>query len=70
MFQHTILSTFFLSLFYFSQSFAQQTSQLQLAGDITADQATTILQKAEKIAESQMGLVQNKPDKIAALVKK
>ena len=57
MFQNTILLTFFFSLFCSSQSFAQQPNQLQLAGDITADQATTILQKAEKIAESQGILV-------------
>lgn len=39
------------------QSIAQSKNQLQLPGDITVDQASTILQAAEKIAKSEEILV-------------
>lgn len=53
----TALFFSFLFLVCCSQSAAQNKQQLQLPGDMTAGQATTILQTAQKIAESQEILV-------------
>lgn len=41
----------------FSSVFSQSTNQLQLPGDITADQATNILEAAEKMAKAEKILV-------------
>ncbi|MEL6191384.1 MAG: heme-binding protein [Bacteroidota bacterium] len=48
---------FLLSLICFFQSEAQNSSQLQLAGDLTTDQARSILQTAKELAQSQRVLV-------------
>ena len=47
----------FLFLACYSHSMAQRKNQFQLPGDITVDQASTILQAAEKMAESEEILV-------------
>ena len=51
------LFAIFLIMVYCFPSGAQSIDQLQLTGDITADQSTTILQKAEQLAESEKILV-------------
>lgn len=43
----------FLALICWVQSYAQDSQELQLPGDITATQATSILQTAKQMAESQ-----------------
>ena len=48
---------FFVIMVHPFQAIAQQATPFQLAGDITVDQSTTILQKAEQFAESEKILV-------------
>lgn len=55
--QTNTLFFIFVSLVCCFQSVAQSKNQLQLPGDITTDQAATILQTAQKMAESQEILV-------------
>ena len=51
-----VLFAIYLAIICFP-SLAQNTHQLQLPGDITEDQATTILQKAQELAKSSNILV-------------
>ena len=57
------MNHFYALLFFFLitvnpfQAMAQQANPFQLPGDITVDQSTTILQKAEQLAESEKILV-------------
>ncbi|MEM7513792.1 MAG: heme-binding protein [Bacteroidota bacterium] len=48
---------FLLSLTCFFQSVAQNTYQLQLPGDLTSEQASSILRTAKEVAQSQKVLV-------------
>ncbi len=51
------LLLFSLSLICFFQAVAQNSYQLQLAGDLTSDQASSILQTAKEVAQSEQVLV-------------
>lgn len=53
---YALLSFFLISICPF-HAMAQEITPLQLLGDITADQSTAILQKAEQLAESEKILV-------------